>query len=305
MLGETPLARVRDRLLLFRSLEAVEGLDDDGYALLAEHSRARFFRRGASILEPGRPVETLYVATSGRLAIERATRVVQDVTTPVGLGFLSFYARSARGESVVALAPTHTLELPGGVMLGALETNFSLLRSSLRLMARRRLELRKGLPATRAHASEARSGRSLPRPHTLVERILEIHRGVLFRSCNLDAVIEACRQMRPVRWGAGEPVWERGDPASTWVRVLEGRVHCEADAGRSVEIGAGFALGVDDALGGTHRSFSATAATEVHGLEMDVDAFLLLLAGHFDLAREMLAILARDLLQLEAEAAGG
>lgn len=70
-------------------------------------------------------------------------------------------------------------------------------------------------------------------------------------------------------------------------------------------MGTGFALGVDDALGTGVRSFGATALTEVHGFEMSSDAFLILLSGHFDVARELLALFAADLLERVGDGAEG
>lgn len=297
MLAESGLERVRDRLLLLRSLQTLEGLDDDGFALLAEYSRPRAFRKGARILEAGRPVESLYVVTSGAVEVSRDGRVSAGSAQPPALGYLPFFARDPRGVEAVALQRTHTLEIPCHVLLGVLETNFSLVRNSLRVLSTQRVLSRNGKPPASSGEAPDAAGPSAQRPPTLVERILELHQGVLFRKCNLDAVIEACRQMRLVRWKAGEVLWSRGEPATTWLRVTDGRVRCDGDGGQQSLVWAGFALGIDDALGSGLRSFSATALTEVSGFEMSVDAFLQLLSGHFDVARELLALLASDLLQ--------
>ncbi|MEZ4267548.1 MAG: cyclic nucleotide-binding domain-containing protein [Myxococcota bacterium] len=297
MLGESALDRVRDRLLLLRSMEAFAGLDDSGYALLAEHTRARFFKKGARLLEAGQPVERLYVVTSGAVRMSSGEQIASGALEPRGVGVLSFYARDPQGVEAVALEATHTLEIPAHVLLGALETNFSLVRSALRALATQRAANRNGRPPVGAGGDAEVVGSHGRRPPTLVERILELHDGVLFRQCNLDAVIEACRQMRLARWERGERLWSRGERATTWVRFADGQVLCDGERGQESRVGAGFALGIDDALGTGVRSFGATALTEVHGFEMSSDAFLILLSAHFDVARELLALFASDLLR--------
>ncbi len=305
MLGEDALDRARDRLLLLRSTEAFRGLDGGGYALLAEHTRARFFKKGARILEEGQPVDRLYVVTAGEVRVSRGGQTPSGAEQPRGVGFLSFYARDPKGVEAVAVEATHTLEIPGHVMLGALETNFSLVRSSLRALATQRAARRGGRPPAGTGGAPEAVGGPGTRPQTLVERILELHEGVLFRQCNLDAVIEACRQMRLATWEAGERLWSRGERATTWLRLTDGQVRCDGEGGEESRVGAGFALGIDDALGTGVRSFGATALTKVHSLEMSSDAFLLLLSGHFDVARELLALFATDLLRHGVSAVAG
>lgn len=115
----------------------------------------------------------------------------------------------------------------------------------------------------------------------------------MFAGANLDASIELLRHAVQVRYPTGEALWRVGDPSSSTLRLDYGRVRCTNAAGRSVDVGAGYMLGVMDCLSDEPRRYQARSETPVIGYRGNAETLLAVLEAHFDLAMELLAVLAR------------
>ncbi len=293
MLSEYPNHSIRDRFLLLKALPSLAGLDDDGFSLLAEHTRSRYFEKGELVLQEGHPIEVVRLVVQGRIRVMRNGKLYTMVERPHGVGFVSVLARDPQGVHAEAVEDTQTLEVPVSVLLSAFEKNFSLLRNSLRLSANSLMQRRGNLPVRPERAAPVELGEYAERSETLVERILEISKTPLFAKCNVEAVVDIARRSREVRVEPGHVFWEVGDPPDFNLRVKYGCVRCENAKGEHVEVGSGFVLGALDPLGDLPRSYRAVAKTKIIAFIGEKNSFLSALETHHDVAMELLSTFAQ------------
>jgi CRP-like cAMP-binding protein len=298
LLGEKPELRgVRDRVLQLRALPGLSALDEDALVLLAEDAKVRFFEREERLLRGDRPVDRVHLVTRGRVRVERAGALVGEVTEGE-VGLLSVLAGDAAPVEATALEPTATLELPADAVHRNLQESFAITRNTMRQLARQLLERRGHLPASPDRAVDAGVDLGIWRTRalTMVEKLLLLRATPFGRLANLDAAAEMARAMVEVRLHEGELLWDLGDPATSWIRVEYGRVRCTAADGRSVDVGAGFVLGILDGWGDLPRSYRAVAGSELIVQRMDLAAQLALLETHTTVAAQATRFLAKSLL---------
>ncbi|HKE20567.1 MAG TPA: cyclic nucleotide-binding domain-containing protein [Kofleriaceae bacterium] len=284
---------LRGRLILLRAMEALSPLDESSLVLLAEHARVRRFRAGDVLLVEGRPIDNVYLVTSGQVTVTRKGKVLAVVTSGFGAGFTSLTARDPNGASAVADVDTQTLELPAEALIDTYERDFPFVRNVLRQQARSIVRSRSGLPADPDHPPEVVLGTWRDREFTLVERLMAAQRVPMLARANFDAVIEIVRNQVEVRFAPGDYLWRAGDPPSFSMRIDYGRVRCTTPAGRSVDIGSDYWIGTMDSFAGDPRCYDARAETPVIAYRADLEALLAVLDAHFDLALDFIALLAR------------
>lgn len=284
---------LRDRMLLLRSTESLRALDDDSLLLVAEHARTRRFRPGQALLTEGRPVETVYVVTAGRVAVSRRGKPLAVVPRGRGVGFTSLLARDPTGVQAIAEEDTRAVEIPAEVMMDAYEHDFAFVRNVMRLQAAGLRERRDSLPAAPGQEPESELVPWRDVEPTLVERLLEMSRLPLFVNASLDAAIEILRRGVEVRHRPGHILWRPGDPSTFSFRVNYGRIRCTNTAGRTVTVAAPYMIGVMDCLAGEPRGYEARCETPIIGYRNNLETLLAVLEAHFDLAMEFLATLAR------------
>jgi CRP-like cAMP-binding protein len=298
MLSDHGLRSVRDRVLLLKSLPSFAALDDDAAVMLAEHARARRFRAGETLLVEGEPVPRVYILIDGQVTSMRKGIRVATVQRSRGVGFISALAGDTNGVHVVADHDTLTLEIPAEALVNAFEENFSLARNSLRLSAAALVKKRGNLPAPADRPPPFDMGTWRDRPRTLVELLIEMRDGSrLYKKSNLDALIAVARKTTEIRADAGDVFWNIGDRSTFWIRPDYGRVRCTSADGRFVDVGKRFVLGIMDSLGQVDRSYAARAETQVIAYRLELEPFLTVLETHYELAREMISVVATALLE--------
>jgi CRP-like cAMP-binding protein len=285
---------LRGRLILLRAMEALRALDESSLALLAEHARVRRFRAGDQLLLEGRPVDNVYLITSGQVTVTRRGKVLAVVTPGFGAGFTSLTARDPNGVSAVADIDTQTLEVPAEALFDTYERDFAFVRNVLRQQGLSIARSRSGLPADPDKPPEVVLGTWRDREFTLVERLMSAQRVPMLARANFDAVIEIVRHQIEVRHAPGELLWRAGEPSSFSLRIDYGRVRCTTPAGRSVDVGSEYWIGTMDCFAGHPRSYDARAETPVIAYRADFEALLAVLDAHFDLALDFIAMLARQ-----------
>ena len=132
-----------------------------------------------------------------------------------------------------------------------------------------------------------------PQGRTLVERLIEMRSIPLFSRTNIEALIALLRGTRELRPRAGEVIFRVGDPSSFWFVVEYGRISCTNAAGERMDIGANFVIGMMDAIGQQPRSYEARAETQLVLQRIELESYLGVLELHSDLARDVLANIAR------------
>jgi CRP-like cAMP-binding protein len=289
---------VRNRVLVLRSLESFSSLDERSLTLIAEHASYRRFAAGETVCVEGAPISFFHIVIEGQVTVTRMGHLVAVTGRSRGVGILSLLARDPNGVSAVADVDTRTLAVPVDAFLDGLEESFSLVRNSLRLQAGALLRKRGNLPARPDKPPPFAMGEYVARDRTLVERIIDLSRGGVWASCNLDAVVEVARRTTEIRVEPGEVFWKIGDPSSFWLRIDHGRVRCTAADGQLVDVGHRFVLGIMDSIAQQPRSYEARAETRVVAYKTELESFLGVLETHFDLARDFLGVLARALLEI-------
>lgn len=290
-LGRVSARGLRDRMLVLRSLPLFEGVDDDGLVLLAEHARTAAYRAGQVLAPEGQVPRFVQVVTAGEVTRARAGQPPELVPPGTPIGVFALMAREP-GSRVVARTDTRTLEIPAAIFEAALDENFSLLRSALRLTGAAVLDSRGNLPADPSIPVLVDEGTYYVEPRSLVERMIELRSGP-FGRMNLDALVDMARHMVEVRPRAGEVLWSAGDVSTHALHIDCGRVRCTAEDGRAVEVGRGFTLGVMDLWGVRRRSYQARAETPVIAYRVEFESFLALLETHVEMGLQTLRGLAR------------
>jgi CRP-like cAMP-binding protein len=288
---EAPRASIRDRILVLRSFENFAGLDNEALTLIAEHARARVFRKGDVICEEGEAPRWLQLVVEGQLTVTRRSGASLVVPSGHGFGLLPIVGGGRTGRAV-ADVDTRTLEIPATALLAALEENFSLLRSSLLLLGRSILRSRGNLPAAPDTPPSPDPGPPDERPSTPIERLLKL-RTTPFGSISIDALLDLSRQIIECRVEAGHVFWSAGDPSTHALHVNYGQVRCTASDGRYVDVGSNFTLGVMDLWGAQVRSYEARALTSVSAWRVNFEDFLAMLETHVAVGLSVLQGLAR------------
>ncbi len=297
MFVEAPLHSIRDRMLAIKALPNFQGLSDESLLQVAEAARERRFRTGEELLVEGQPVECIYIVIDGAVTTSRQGKTFLVVTGNGAVGILSAFAHDPIGWRAVADRDTLTLEIPVIPFLAGLEVDFGLLRNALRAMATMALTARGHLPVRPEPGRVVDIGTFPERDPTLVERLIALRNQRVFKSANMDALIEICRRMTLVRVEAGHTFFSVGDPSSYSLRIAYGRVRCTAASGESVEVGNGAVLGALDAWSGSARSYAAVAETRVVGYRTPTECFLAVLEMHPGLALTLLEVLAASLIE--------
>ncbi len=292
-LGHPAGSGIRDRVLALRAHAMFEGLDDDGLFLLAEHACVVRYSDGESISLGNEPARAVYLVLDGEVMVSNRREVLTSRKAGDAYGALSLLAR-ARSTAASAVGETRTLEVPAFAFESALVENYSLLRNTLRVFGSAALSIRGNLPTVPEGPSLIDEGSYYPEPRSFVE-ILSLLRDGQFGQMNLDALVDFARQMRDVRYPAGELLWSAGETSTHALHIDAGRVRCIGPDGGQVEVGRGFAIGLRD-VWSRERVYEARAETPVIAFRIDFESFLALLEMHPEVGLDLLRGFARDLL---------
>jgi CRP-like cAMP-binding protein len=305
VLTDLSIQSVRDRMLLLRSLPGFAPLEDGVLTLLAEHMRVRNCRPGEVLLSLGEPVRHAYVVLEGEVRWARKGRAAVTAGMEDVVGWLTLMSRDPDGLDARAVGEALVLELPSELLEHALEDDFGLVRNSMRLGGQALLHSRGNLPYPPDQPPKFEMGVLRPTRRTLVERLIDMRQVPLFARANAEALIALVRCTEEVRYEPGELVWRVDDASTFWVLVEYGRLRCTNKDGQRQDVGAGFVIGIMDAIAQEPRAYEVRADTLVIGNRIELESFLGVLETHFELARDYLAFLARTVLDLQADAREG
>ncbi len=292
MLGEVAADVLRDRVLVLRRLPQLAELEHEVLVQLAEQAHLIHPRRGAVLLEEGKPLDRVFCV------IEGSARVTQGdhsyvAAAPRTVGFRELSAGLSEAPRVELLEDSLVIELPAETLLTMLYELPSLARSMVRLSARALLRLRGNLPLRPDEATPPEMGVRRVRELTLVERIIALRRSPLWQHANLDAVAELSKHIVERHVEAGTVLFEIGDAAHHSFRLEYGIVRCENESGESVRVGAGFLIGSLDGIAAQPRSYRAVAETQAILFELSTATQLAVIEVHPELAARLRVELTR------------
>jgi CRP-like cAMP-binding protein len=289
-----------ERAIHLRSVRGLESLTVSEIATLAQRAQERFFRKGDAIFRPDKPVTALVVMVDGRAELKMEGLPAREFGPADVLGILHVLCDSPEGIDATALSDCTTLEIDRESLFEVYEDDFSVLHSAIQEIARRTLDLRRRIPAG-TFLGSAEEPKELPERLGLVERLLVMLRGVVFRRVNMDAVVELARQSSEIRFGPGMRLWSRGDRSGYVYLLVAGTVTCEVERGRSFRAGPGYPLGNLESMAGMTRWYTATTESPVLAMRAETGTFLDLLEDNFDMAADYLAAMATNLLRVLRE----
>lgn len=292
-----------DRLLLVRAMPAFGLLPGRLLATLAERLQETHWPAGATMHEPTRPADSASVLVEGRVSTWRDGLFVGSIEAPTGYGLVDMLARCDDGLEVRADTDALVLSARASAFMQIYEEWFPLVRTTLRDIAARLIELQDGLPRTASRLDAAAYAPPMDQPIGLVERLRVLLGVPIFASLDLDTLLPLARRMRVVRVPAGNPLWEAGDPATWGIALLQGTVRCETADGRALDVDVRHPLGFVSSLAAVPRPFRATPVTEIVGLAYDIDTVFHIAETRFELARKVLATLSRALITAQLDKA--
>lgn len=286
-----------DRMLYLRTLPQVAGIPTRQVATMAGEAEEVVLRRGDRILREGERVDRFYVVVSGSVVLLSHGREIMHCRPGEDVGLVAALAEPDPHFEAYADEDTVALAIEIDVMIAAMEENFQFFQSSLRNLARFHLEIMKRIVGGTRRAPWTGAGLSLPdRPLDIVERLVLLRRGNIFRNLGLEALVVMATSMKEERWPAGTELWQPGAPADHLLVILDGEVDCRLPDGQSFEAGRGYPLGNIETLGRATRWYTPTTRTELVTLRGDHEALFDVLEDDFDVAMDFLSSVAEGAL---------
>lgn len=290
----TPL----QRLMYLRTLPLFGSLPSEELAVLAEHTRERFYRRGRALLRGDQPVDAIHLLVRGEVQVRHQGHLVRTFRSRDAVGVMALLARSHEAVDAIALEDVISLELRGEVLYEIFEERFSMLfhvlQATCRLLRHERLQMPAG-----GYSRTAGEGMTCPtRPLDLVERTFFLRRSLPFAKSSLLGLGQMARHLREVRLDPRAPVWSIGDDATHILLLVCGRVRCRTEEGETFRFGGGDGLGMIDMLAERPRWYDACAEHPIVALELERELLLDVLEDHVDVAMDCLSRMASDVLQV-------
>jgi CRP-like cAMP-binding protein len=291
-----------DRLLYLRTLPLFGTLPPEDLALLATYTTERQFDAGARLSSEHGRVDPIHLIVDGSVSTSRGGSPIGVFGPRDTVGVLGLLARADAGVEAVTNTATRTLQIDADALLDLFEDHFSILQHVLRGVAS--LVLEKGRQVLLAGAPESRSDdapmTSSARPLDFVERIFFLRRALPRGFTSVAALAGIARRATELRLEAGALLWSQGDPADAVVIPVRGAIACVVDGGtHRFRCGAGVFVASSEALAGVSHWYEARAESALLALRIPIEELIDVFDDHFELAMEMLALMARDLLEVE------
>ena len=291
-----------DRVLYLRTLPLFGTLPSDELALLATYTTERQFEPGALLATQDGCVESIHLLVDGGVRTSRGGAPIGVFGPRDTVGVLGLLARADEGIEVIAVTATRTLEIGAEALLDLFEDHFSILQHVLRGVAELALEKRKQRLLAGAPESAEAPSQSQARPLDFVERIFFLRRALPPGFSSVAALAGIARRATELRMEPGELLWNQGDPADAIVIPVRGTIACVVDGGaHRFRFGLGVFVASSEALAGALHWYEARAESPLLALRVAVEDLVDVFDDHFELAMEMLALMARDLLAIEAK----
>ena len=288
-----------DRLLYLRTLPLFGTLPPQDLALVATYTTERQFAPGAVLATGGGTIDSIHLIVEGSARTSRRGTPVADFGPRDAVGVLGLLARADEGVEAVTLTATRTLEIGADALLDLFEDHFAILEHVLRGVAAMRLEKERSILLAGAPEPAADSAISPARPLDFVERIFFLRRALPRGFSSVAALAGIARRATELRCEAGALLWSQGDPADAVVIPVNGSISCIVDGGsHRFRFGPGAFVASSEALAGAPHWYEARADSALLALHVPIEGLIEVFDDHFELAMEMLALMARDLLDI-------
>jgi CRP-like cAMP-binding protein len=293
-----------DRLLYLRTLPLFGTLPSEDLALLATYTTERLFEPGAVLASEVGRVEAIHLIVDGSVRTSRAGAPIGLFGPRDTVGVLGLLSRADAGVEAVTVTTTRSLEIGADALLDLFEDHFTILQHVLRGVAslvldKRRQILLAGAPEPGEDASPIPA-----RPLDFVERIFFLRRAMPSGFTSVAALAGIARRATELRLEPGTLLWSQGDPADAVVIPVRGSIDCIVDGGaHRFRFGPGVFVASSEALAGAPHWYEARTDSPLLALRVSIEDLIDVFDDHFELAMELLALMARDLLEVEAKPA--
>lgn len=293
-----------DRVLYLRTLPLFGTLPPDELALLATYTTERQFEPGDLLATLDGRIESIHLLVDGSVSTSRAGAPIGVCGPRDTIGVLGLLARVDEGIEVVATTATRTLEIGAEALLDLFEDHFSILEHVLRGVAELVLEQSKQRLLASAPVSVEAPSQSPARPLDFVERIFFLRRALPPGFTSVAALAGIARSATEIRLEPGDLLWKQGDPAGAIVIPVRGVIACVVDGGaHHFRFGLGELVASSEVLAGAPHWYEARAESPLLALRVAMEDLIDVFDDHFELAMEMLALMARALLEADADPA--
>lgn len=136
--------------------------------------------------------------------------------------------------------------------------------------------------------------RAEPARFTVLRRAEVLRKTELFSRATVEELLHLAAISREVRFGAGETIFARGEPADALYILIGGRVELEGDAPREAP-GPFQAVGLYEVLSDQRRAATARAAEETLALKIETLDFFDLLSHNIEIVQGLFRLLIQKL----------
>ena len=290
------------RMLILRTFPAYANMSPEQLAVTANYTRERFHEPGTLLQRRGELSSHLHFVVTGAVELRRGDEVLRRFGPKSVVGGIGALARMPHAYDVVAVEQTITLEMPVEDIWDVFEDHFPMLRAVMGRVALQVIENRQSMGPNAGYSDDV--GKPVPcpdRPLDLVERMARLRASMSFAQSRLDAIAELARECREERHAAGSVLWREGERMDSFYLVVSGVVSCVSQkTGQTFRFGPGDAVGVLDALAHEKRWYTATVTERTCVLRVDCETLFDLFEDQFELAQDMLAMMARSIMEFYA-----
>lgn len=295
-----------ERLLRLRAVPLFASAASADLAPLAATMRAASFDKGEVLLRGDAVPTSFHVLLSGVVTLRRGGERVQSVSAPAGVGFLAVLAQATDGTEVVAESLTQTFEIRADALAEMFEDHFPLMLGTMRWLAERVLEESAvGAPPPYVPPLDDSDLRIGEDELGIVERMFLVRRTIGFRRANMNSLVRLARRMKERRFGAGETVWHPGDPATSMLFLVKGKMelswsHPESGHLMKQIVGPGYVVGGAETAAHRPRWNHLVATEPAVLLSSEYEAIVDMLEDDHEVALRFLSTYAGFLLDLRA-----
>jgi CRP-like cAMP-binding protein len=279
---------VQERVLALRRIPSLSALPTHVLVELAHTVDVRRCPRGARLASEGQSLQGIAWILEGEAEWSIEGTMIGAARTGASIGLLELCARSDARFSARAITPAIVASLSADDFAVLLEDSFDLTLGLLRgiaseLCGSARRTLSSPGPAPRCDAGEV----------DLTDRIVLLRATGAFARAPIRSLATLAQRGRMSLWPRGARLWSRGSEARSATVLFEG----SAREGRSV-LGPGDAAGLIEMLASRRHQHDALVYAPAKGLCVDRETLLDVLEDDDQLALELLAACATELLAL-------
>ncbi len=291
-----------ERILRLRGVPVFRAMKASELAQVAATIRSATFEKGDVLLREDEPPKAFHLLLSGGVTMRRRGNTIRSISAPGGVGFLSLLARTGGGTEAVAESRTETFEVSADAMYEMFEDHFAVLLGTLRWVTERLIqENMVQEPPPYNPPPEGFDQLIGDRELGLVERIFLLRRTVGFKHANVNSTARLVRAMKEVRLPAGETIWRPGDPATSTLFLVKGKMNLSwrnaEDQRPMVQVvGPGYSVGGAEAIASRPRWNELVTAEPAVFLQGSREGLIDMLEDDLEVALQFLSMLAGFLL---------